>query len=68
MLTASIRLPGADPLVAPVRVVGSVPMVGYFRVSFSFGRLDPASAERLDLAILDMVLHQLGPVRPPPAH
>ncbi|HET8733345.1 MAG TPA: PilZ domain-containing protein [Anaeromyxobacteraceae bacterium] len=67
MLTASIRLPGTDPLVTPVKVVGSVPMVGYSRVSFSFGRLDPASAERLDLAILDMVLQQLGPVRTPPA-
>ncbi len=62
--TASIRLPGTDPLVTLVKVVGSVPMVGYFRVSFSFGRMEPASAERLDLAILDMVLQQIGPVRP----
>jgi c-di-GMP-binding flagellar brake protein YcgR len=64
--TAVIRLPGAEPLAASVKVVGIVPMVGYFRVSFAFSRMDPASAERLDVAILDMVLQQLGPARPGP--
>lgn len=67
MFTATLRLPGTDPLVTPVKVVASVPMVGYFRVSFSFGRMDPAAAERLDMSILDMVLQQLGPSRPRPA-
>jgi hypothetical protein len=34
--------------------------MGYARVSFTFGVLDPAASERLELAILDMVLQQIG--------
>jgi len=58
--TAAIRLPGTDPLVIPVKVVGSTPQAGYARVSFSFGRLEGAAAEMLELAIFDLVLAQLG--------
>ena len=57
--TATIRLPGADPLVTPVKVVGVSPQTGYVRVSFSFGRLEGAAAELLELAIFDLVLAQL---------
>ena len=41
-------------------VVGSTPQMGYVRVSFTFGVLEPAASERLELSILDMVLQQLG--------
>lgn len=58
--TASVRLPGVEPLVVPVKVVGSTPQVGYVRVSFSFGKLEGAAAEVLELAIFDLVLAQLG--------
>jgi hypothetical protein len=58
--TAAVRLPGSDPLVVPVKVVGATPQIGYVRVSFTFGVLEPAASERLELAILDMVLQQLG--------
>ncbi len=60
MFTAAIRLPGTDPLVVPVKVVGATAQMGYARVSFTFGALEPVSSERLELAILDMVLQQLG--------
>ena len=52
--------PASDPLVVPVKVVGSTPQMGYVRVSFTFGVLEPAASERLELSILDMVLQQLG--------
>ena len=60
IFTAAIRLPGGDPLVVPVKVVGSTAQMGYVRVSFTFGVLASEAAERLELAILDMVLQQLG--------
>jgi hypothetical protein len=46
--------------VAPVTVVGMKPQAGNLRVSFSFGKLRGAPAERLESAIFDMVLSQLG--------
>jgi hypothetical protein len=58
-LTATIRLPGADPLPTQVKVVGAKQQPGNVRVSFSFVRLQGAAAERLELAIFDMVLGQL---------
>jgi hypothetical protein len=60
MFTAAIRLPGGEPLAVPVKVVGSTPQMGYARVSFTFGVLEPSASERLELAILDMVLQQIG--------
>jgi hypothetical protein len=59
-LTATVRLPDGDPLVTAVTVVGMKPQAGNLRVSFSFGKLRGAPAERLESAIFDMVLSQLG--------
>lgn len=59
-LKATMRLPGLDPVTAAVVVVGMKPQPGNVRVSFAFQRLEPAAAERLELAIFDAVLAQLG--------
>jgi hypothetical protein len=59
-LTATVRFPEGDPLVTPVTVVGMKPQAGNVRVSFSFGKLRGQAAERLESAIFDMVLLQLG--------
>ena len=59
-LTATLRLPGTDPFATPVKVVGVKAQAGSVRVSFAFTRLEGAAAERLELAIFDTVLAQLG--------
>ena len=59
-LTATLRLPGVDPLATQVKVVGVKAQPGSVRVSFTFVKLQGAAAERLELAIFDMVLGQLG--------
>jgi PilZ domain-containing protein len=59
-LTATLRLPGMEPMVAPVTVAGLKAQPGNVRVSFAFGKLEGAVAERLELAIFDAVLGQLG--------
>lgn len=59
-LTATLRLPGVEPVVGSVTVAGLKPQPGNVRVSFTFGRIDEASRERLELAIFDTVLAQLG--------
>jgi hypothetical protein len=59
-LTATLRLPGTDPIVAPVTVAGLKAQPGNARVSFAFARLEGPVAERLELAIFDAVLSQLG--------
>jgi len=59
-LTATLRLPGVDPLATQVKVVGVKAQPGSVRVSFAFVRLQGAPAERLELVIFDMVLGQLG--------
>jgi len=59
-LGATIRLPGVEPLVVQAKVVGARAQSGYVRVSFSFVDLEGAAAERLKLAIVDMVLVQFG--------
>ncbi len=58
-LTATIRLPGGEVLVAIVKAVGATPQAGSIRVSFAFEGLGEVAAERLELAIVDMVLAQL---------
>jgi hypothetical protein len=57
-LVATVRLPGVDPLVTPVKVVGAHAQAGNVRVSFSFGKLEGAEAVRLEFALIDMVLAQ----------
>jgi hypothetical protein len=59
-LTATLRLPEGEPLVAPVKVVGSAPATGCVRVSFAFGPIPGAAAEKLEMAIFDLVLAQLN--------
>jgi hypothetical protein len=60
VLTATLRLPGVDPVVATVTVAGMKAQPGNVRVSFSFARLEGPVAERLELALFDAVLAQLG--------
>jgi hypothetical protein len=43
-----------------VKVVGSVPGAGCVRVSFAFGPLPGVAAEKLEVAIFDLVLAQLS--------
>jgi hypothetical protein len=59
-LTATLRIPGTEPLSAKVTVAGSKAQPGNMRVSFAFGNLPEADRERLELAIFDAVLAQLG--------
>lgn len=59
-LTATLRLPGMEPMVAPVTVAGMKAQPGNVRVSFAFGKLEGPVAERLELAIFDAVLSSLG--------
>jgi hypothetical protein len=59
-LTATLRLSGTDPVVAEVKVAGMKAQPGNVRVSFTFGKLEAPAAERLELAIFDAVLAQLG--------
>jgi len=59
-LQATLRLPGQEPLVTAVTVAGMEAQPGNVRVSFSFATLKGPAAERLELAIFDAVLGQLG--------
>jgi hypothetical protein len=43
-----------------VKVVGAKQQAGSVLVTFTFGRTDAASAERLELALFDAVLGQIG--------
>jgi hypothetical protein len=58
-VTATLRLPGTEPLKAAVTVVGVKQLPGSVLVSFTFQKLEGAAAERLELAIFDMVLAQI---------
>jgi hypothetical protein len=58
-LTARLRLPGGDPVVATVRIAGVKPQQGFVHVSFSFVRLEAAAVERLEQAIFDVVLAEI---------
>jgi hypothetical protein len=58
-LTATLRLPGAEPVAAGVKVVGVQVQPGFVVVSFSFRKLEAASAERLEVAIVDFVLAEM---------
>jgi hypothetical protein len=58
-VTATLRLPGTEPLKTAVRVVGAKQLPGSVLVSFAFQKLEGAAAERLELAIFDMVLAQI---------
>ena len=59
-LTATLRLPGTEPIMATVTVAGMKAQPGNVRVSFTFAKLEGSAAERLELAIFDAVLSNLG--------
>jgi hypothetical protein len=59
-LTATLRLPGFEPVVARARVAGVKAQPGFVLVSFSFIKLDGAPAERLEMAVFDHVLAQIS--------
>jgi hypothetical protein len=58
-LTATMRVPGVEPVAARVRVAGAKVQPGSVLVSFAFMKLEGASAERLEMAIFDVVLAQM---------
>jgi hypothetical protein len=59
VLTATLRLPGVDPVTATVTAAGVKPQAGNVRASFAFAKLGTSERERLELAIFDVVLSQL---------
>jgi hypothetical protein len=59
-LTATLRLPGSEPVTARVRVAGVKAQPGFVLVSFSFVKLEGAPAERLEMAVFDHVLAQIS--------
>ena len=59
-LTVTMRLPDTDPFKGAVTIAGVKPQPGNVLVSFGFKKLEPEAAERLELAIFDMVLAKLG--------
>jgi hypothetical protein len=59
-LTATLRLPGMEPLRTAVKIVGTKQHPGSVLVSFAFQKLEGSAAERLELAFFDMVLSQMG--------
>jgi hypothetical protein len=67
VIAATLHLPGVEPLATSVKVVGTRAQAGSLRVSFAFGEMEGAAAERLEFAIFDMVLAQLGQPPPRPA-
>lgn len=60
VLSATLRLPGVEAVVTSVSLAGIKAQPGNVRVSFAFNHLEGAAAERLEVAIFDAVLGQLG--------
>jgi len=56
----TLRLPGAEPLVAAVKPVDVKVQEGNVRVSFAFGSLTAPQQERLEMLLFDTVLAQMG--------
>ncbi len=59
-MKVSLRLPGADPILATVVPVGVKPQVESVNVSFTFKDLSDADRERLEFLIFDTALSQLA--------
>jgi hypothetical protein len=59
-LTATLRLPGLDPVTCDVTLVGQSMHAGSVRASFAIRPMEGASQERLEMAVFDAVLVQLG--------
>jgi hypothetical protein len=59
-LTATLRLPGRDPLVATVAVADARPQPGSARVAFAFRKLPEADRAALELLVIDTALSQIA--------
>jgi len=59
-LTATLRLPDLKPVTCAVSLVGQSMHAGSVRASFALKGLEPEAQERLELAVFDAVLAQLG--------
>jgi hypothetical protein len=59
-VTATLRLPGTEPVATPVTVADLKRQPGNVRVTFRFRTLGEKDRERLELAIFDAVLGQLA--------
>jgi len=59
-LTATLKLPGGRPLVAPVVPADSRPQPGSARVAFAFRKLADADRATLELLVIDTALSQIA--------
>ncbi len=59
-MKCSLRVPGAEPILAVVVPVGAKPQPGSVSVSFAFKNLSDADRERLEFLVLDTALSQLA--------
>lgn len=59
-VTVTLRLPGGEPIQCDASVVESKPQAGNAHVSFRWVGLSEADADRLEMAVFDAVLEQLG--------
>jgi hypothetical protein len=58
-LTATLRIPGGEPLAADVVTAEARPQGGAMRVWFTFRKLADAERQRLELLVMDTALSQL---------
>lgn len=58
--TATLRIPGADPVVADVLPQESKQQPGTVRVAFLFQKLPEPARQRLELLVIDTALSQLA--------
>ena len=58
--TATLRIPGADPVVADVLPAEAKQQPGTVRVAFLFQKLPDASKQRLEMLVIDTALSQLA--------
>ncbi len=59
-MRCSLRVPGADPILATVVPVGVKPQPGSVSVSFAFKKLSDGDRERLEFLVFDTALAQLA--------
>jgi hypothetical protein len=58
--TASIRIPGAEPIVASVMPGEAKQLGGSVRVAFHFKKLNDAAREQLEMLVIDTALSNLA--------
>jgi len=59
-LTATLRLPDLQPVTCEVSLVGQSMHAGSVRASFAIKAMEATAQERLEMAVFDAVLVQLG--------